>query len=95
MFPEKRAAVTALFILFAGSSYAQFPDFPPDTVDHVMDRDQMVWLLGISFPQLPAKQDDPNRPSGVFPSDQANPEGNWTDSAQHTITSSGFGLWNN
>ncbi len=76
-------------------SYAQFPEFPPDNPTRVMDRDQMIWQLGISFPSLPPKLEDPNAPDNAWPADSSRPEGNWTDAQNHTITRSGFGLWNN
>jgi len=60
-----------------------------------MDRDQMLWQLGIAFPQLPPKLEDPHAPQNAFPLDASNPEGNWTDSTGHIITRSPFGLWNN
>jgi hypothetical protein len=73
-----------------------FPEFPPDDVTNLMDRDQMLSQLDIQLPKLPAKSDDPNAPANAFPADPANPEGNWTDSGRiNTITRSPFGLWNN
>jgi hypothetical protein len=77
------------------SAQKPFPDFPPQDVASQMDRDQMLWQLGIKLPVLPLKQDDPNRPAGAFPSDKNNPEGNWTNDKKYTITRSAFGLWNN
>lgn len=74
---------------------AQFPSFPPANVTNTMDRDQMMWQLGISFPSLPSKLKDVNAPSDAWPANPSNPEGNWTDSSNHIITRSGFGLWNN
>jgi len=62
---------------------------------NTQDRDQMMKQLGLSFPSLPSKLNDPNRPANAWPSDKSNPEGNWTDSAGHIITRSGYGLWNN
>jgi hypothetical protein len=41
---------------------AQFPSFPPDNVTNTMDRDQMMWQLGLSFPALPPKLDGWRRP---------------------------------
>ncbi|HEV7609226.1 MAG TPA: hypothetical protein VGO61_17930 [Steroidobacteraceae bacterium] len=60
-----------------------------------MDRDQMLWQLGVTLPALPPKLEDSHAPPGSRPSDPNNPEGNWTDDAAHTITRSGNGLWNN
>jgi hypothetical protein len=69
----------AIDLLNVPKSNAQFPDFPPDDVTRTMDRDQMMWQLGISFPELPPKLEDPNRPDSAWPSNASNPEGNWTD----------------
>ncbi len=77
------------------SAQKPFPDFPPQDVASQLDRDQMLWQLGIKLPVLPPKQSDPNRPAGAFPSDKNNPEGNWTNDKKYTITRSAFGLWNN
>lgn len=75
---------------------SSFPEFPPADVTNKMDRDQMLEQLGIKLPELPPKQEDPNAPSGAFPVNPENPEGNWTDSGKvNTITRSLFGLWNN
>ncbi|MFC1569657.1 alpha/beta hydrolase family protein [bacterium] len=84
-----------ILCLLTGFIHAQFPDFPPDTVSHQMDRDQMIWQLGLSYPSLPPKPNDPNAPQNGFPADSSNPDGNWTDLSGHVITRSGFGLWNN
>jgi len=92
-----RVFVYFLFFLLLSSLNAQsnFPDFPPDNVTSVMDRNQMMEQLGISFPELQAKLDDPNRPDNISPNDSNNPTGNWTDEAGNLITRSDFGLWNN
>ncbi len=88
-------AVLTVFFIASSVLYAQFPDFPPENVTSTQDRDQMVWQLGISFPSLPPKLDDPNAPTGSYPADESDPEGNWTDAEGNTITRSGHGLWNN
>jgi len=80
------------------SAKSQFPDFPPDNVTSLMDRDQMLAQLGIVLPQLPPKLEDPNAPPNTFPANPQNPEGNWTDSLRNPdapISRSVFGLWNN
>ncbi len=77
---------------------SQFPDFPPGNVTSLMDRDQMLAQLGIELPQLPPKLEDPNAPEYTFPTNPANPQGNWTDSLRNPdapISRSIFGLWNN
>jgi len=80
-------------LLFIKTIYSQpFPEFPPENVTATMDRDQMLWQLGIAFPQLPPKLEDPHAPQNAFPLDASNPEGNWTDSTGHIITRSPFGL---
>ncbi|WP_324679103.1 T9SS type A sorting domain-containing protein [Hymenobacter sp. GOD-10R] len=87
----------AIAVLLATVVHAQtpFPSFPPSNVTAVQDRDQMVWQLGITFPTLPPKLQDPNKPRRAYPSNPTDPEGNWRDSLGNTITRSGFGLWNN
>lgn len=55
----------------------------------------MLSQLGIVLPTLPPKLEDPNAPTTAYPSDPANPEGNWTDTETHTVTRTDFGLWNN
>lgn len=91
--------VFLVFSLLGGcntSPKSDFPDFPPENVTNLMDRDQMLSQLGIELPLLPPKQEDPNAPEHAFPVNPANPEGNWTDSGRiNTITRSPFGLWNN
>lgn len=96
----KVPVLTWLFFLmvFSGKilySQSSFPQFPPENVTNQMDRDQMLWQLGISLPSLPAKNTDPNRPAEAFPSDKNNPEGNWTNEKKYTFARSAFGLWNN
>lgn len=88
-------AFLGLYLIYSFPLNAQFPDFPPDDVTRTQDRDQMMWQLGISYPSLPLKLEDPNAPENAWPSNASNPEGNWTDAENHTITRSGFGLWNN
>jgi hypothetical protein len=84
-------------LLFTLTANAQnsFPAFPPKDVNFTMDRDQMLSQLGITFPTLPPKTGDKNVPPYTWPADSTNPDGNWRDSANHIITRSNFGLWNN
>jgi (4-O-methyl)-D-glucuronate---lignin esterase len=86
-----------LFIPYLGLSFGQqtFPTFPPGEVTNTMDRDQMLYQMGIQLPVLPPKSEDRNAPSNSWPADKSKPEGNWTDSNKNTITRSPFGLWNN
>jgi hypothetical protein len=79
-------------MLFAQQS---FPSFPPPEVTAVMDRDQMLYQLGIKLPVLPSKLKDPNAPKNAIPADSTKPESNWKDAYGHIITRSGWGLWNN
>jgi hypothetical protein len=72
-----------------------FPAFPPKDVTNTMDRDQMLYQLGIVLPILPPKSEDMNAPANSWPADKSKPEGNWTDINKNTITRSPFGLWNN
>jgi hypothetical protein len=83
------------FLLSAVSANAQ--SFPPSNVTNTQDRDQMMSQLGITFPILPVKTADTNRPAGAYPKDPNNIAGDWTDSLGlgNTITVSGWGLWNN
>jgi len=78
----------AIFMLSSSAANAQAPTSE-------QDRNQMMQQLGLSFPAVPAKLHDPNRPANTWPSNTANVQGNWTDSAGHIITASGHGLWNN
>ena len=74
---------------------SSFPTVPPVDVSRNMDRDQMLYQLGIEVPILPPRLQDPDAPEDSFPRDSLNPEGNWTDDYGHTITRSSWGLWNN
>ncbi|HLN56226.1 MAG TPA: BACON domain-containing protein [Bacteroidales bacterium] len=91
---------TALLFLSILKSNSQdatqpFPAFPPNNVTNEMDRDQMLWQMGIKLPVLPSKTQDPNRPADARPVNENNPEGNWTNDLKYTVTRSAFGLWNN
>ncbi len=88
--------ITVLLLLtIKAEGQADFPAFPPDNVSRSMDRDQMLYQLGITIPELPPKTEDPNAPTYAFPADSSNPNGNWTDAHGSTITRSSWGLWNN
>ena len=69
------------------------PAFPDATVTAVMDRDRMLCIQGLSFPLMPPRLEDPNRPVNAWPLNAANPEGNWTDAVRHTVVRTNFGLW--
>lgn len=81
------AAVCATFV------FAKSTPRPGSDVTATQDRDQMMAQLAISFPELPPKLDDPNKPANTWPSDADKPEGNWTDAAGNVLTRSSFGLW--
>ena len=90
-----RTSIALTFLMISFTANAQFPAFPPSTVTNVQDRDQMMWQLGLNFLTLPPKAQDKNKPPYTWPSSMSGPEDNWTDSAGHTITRGGHGLWNN
>ncbi|HQI42887.1 MAG TPA: hypothetical protein PK949_02075 [Dysgonamonadaceae bacterium] len=79
------------FLCFVVQIFAQdpYPDFPPANVTAEQDRDQMLWQLGLSFPQLPDKVTHYNAtilPKLRFegsdvsfkPKEESNPDGIWT-----------------
>ena len=92
----KGVAATGLS-LYAISAQAQVcdthPAFPDATVTSVIDRDHMMCTMGLQFPVLPPRLDDPNKPPNAQPLNAANPEGNWTDSRRHTVVRTSFGGW--
>lgn len=95
MFKRNRLFLIFLFAVISSIHSQPFPKFPPENVTATMGRDQMLWQLGIAFPQLPSQLENPHRSKNAFPSDPLNPEGNWTNSTGHITTRSPFGLWNN
>lgn len=95
---NNRTLVTLILLISSVvSSLGQqpFPVFPPKDVNNTMDRDQMLFQMGIKLPDLPPKAEDKNAPPNSWPADKSKPEGNWTDINKNTITRSPFGLWNN
>lgn len=66
---------------------------PDATITAAQDRDHMMCELGLTFPSLPPRLQDPNRPVNAWPVNAANPEGNWTDPLGHTVVRTNFGLW--
>jgi hypothetical protein len=88
------AAGTSLYAISAQAQVCNVqPAFPDATVTSVMDRDRMLCVQGISFPVMPLRLDDPNKPVNSQPLNAANPEGNWTDPRRHTVVRTNFGLW--
>jgi hypothetical protein len=53
----------------------------------------MLCQVGMTFPVLPPRIDDPNKPVNAWPTNAANPEGNWTDPRGHTVVRTSFGQW--
>jgi hypothetical protein len=97
---EKRATMRLtssgallLAALTAQAQVCELPAVPDGTITATQDRDQMMCQLGITFPVLPPRLEDPNRPVNAWPVSAANPEGNWTDSRRHTVVRTNFGLW--
>jgi hypothetical protein len=92
-----RGSIAACACLWASSAQAQNcnvqPAFPDATVTSVMDRDRMLCIQGLTFPAMPPRLEDPNRPVNAWPVNAANPEGNWTDARGHTVVRTNFGLW--
>lgn len=91
--PVLRFSFVLLVVLSTAGAHAQSSKRAGAGVTATEDRDQMMAQLGVSFPELPAKQDDPNKPANAWPADASNPEGNWTDANGNVITRSSFGLW--
>jgi hypothetical protein len=91
--------IALAIVMFASSLTAQaqdcsnLPPFPTGSVTAAQDRDRMLCQLGITFPTLPPRIEDPNRPVNAQPVNPANPEGNWTDPRRHTVVRTAFGLW--
>jgi hypothetical protein len=92
-----RGIAAAGICLYAISAQAQVcnvqPAFTDATVTNVMDRDRMLCIQGLSFPVLPPRLEDPNKPVNAQPLNAANPEGNWTDPRRHTVVRTNFGGW--
>ena len=69
------------------------PAVPDATITTTQDRDRMMCQLGLTFPTMPPRIDDPNRPVNATPVSAANTEGNWTDPRGHVVLRTNFGLW--
>jgi hypothetical protein len=88
------AAGSACFIaLDVQGQTCDQPAFPDASITTAQDRDQMMCQLGVTFPVLPPRLEDPNAPINAWPVDPNNPEGNWTDPLRHTVVRTNFGLW--
>ncbi|MBN1416981.1 MAG: hypothetical protein JW973_17930 [Bacteroidales bacterium] len=61
-FIREITTILVVFLFLNPLIQAQFPAFPPEDATSVIDRDQMMWQLGITFPDLPSKQADNHRP---------------------------------
>jgi hypothetical protein len=79
------------------SAHAQdcsnLPASPTAATTTTQDRDRMLCQLGITFPTLPPRLQDPNKPINATPVSASNPEGNWTDPRGHVVVRTNFGLW--
>lgn len=82
-----------LLPLLSQAQNCALPAVPDATITSAQDRDRMLCQLGIAFPVLPPRLQDPNRPVNAWPLNAANPEGNWTDPLGHTVVRTNFGLW--
>lgn len=94
-------ALTCCGLNILAQQSSPFPAFPPDSVSNVIDRDQMMWQLGITLPDdIPDAADDPRRPANIMPGKRPN---QWTDAPGYLPTSPNgylinrtpFGLWLN
>jgi hypothetical protein len=78
---------------------ASLPAFPTSAITTTQDRDQMMCQVGRVFPDLPVRQgtawpwNDPTAPTNAWPTNLANPEGNWTDAQRHTVVRTRWGNW--
>jgi hypothetical protein len=90
------SAVFSLSVLIAPAQICPAPGtLPTGSTSATQDRDQMMCQLGLTYPALPSKLVDPNRPPSGFPKSAGAPEGDWQNFYGHTITRSAWGLWNN
>ena len=92
-----RLAIFAGMCLGACAVQAQvctgLPEVPDATITPAQDRDRMMCQLGLTYPMLPPRIEDPNAPVNAWPVNAANPEGNWTDPLGHTVVRTNWGLW--
>lgn len=106
-FPSLASFCCFAALMLHAALHAQdaFPDFPPAGVTSLMDRNQMMYQLGIKFPDnLPGTRQDPNRPNCIKVKDStAVSPVKWTDDkgysprspANYRINRTDFGLWLN
>lgn len=97
------AALTLLSFALSLPSGAQtctgLPAIPDGTITVTQDRDRMMCQQGLSFPILPTRQgtawpwNDPTAPTNAWPTNLANPEGNWTDKQGHVVVRTAWGNW--
>src|SRR5687768_9883709 len=57
------------------SQTCELPALPDATITAAQDRDHMMCALSLTFPPLPPRLADPNRPVNAWPVNAANPEG--------------------
>lgn len=78
---------------------AGLPAVPDGTITTTQDRDQMMCQQNLVFPTLPVRQgnawpwNDPTAPTNAWPTNLANPEGNWTDAQGHVVVRTAWGNW--
>lgn len=91
------AAIASALLLIPLHAHAQdctnLPATPTAATTTTQDRDRMLCQLGITFPTLPPRLQDPNKPINATPVSASNPEGNWTDPRGHVVVRTNFGLW--
>jgi hypothetical protein len=90
-------------MLSTSSLFAQtctgLPAVPDSTITTTQDRDQMMCQQNLLFPTLPVRQgnawpwNDPTAPANAWPTNLANPEGNWTDAQGHVVIRTMWGNW--
>jgi hypothetical protein len=75
------------------------PPVPDNTIKTTQDRDEMMCQQNLVFPTLPVRQgnawpwNDPAAPTNAWPTNLANPEGNWTDAQGHVVIRNSWGNW--
>ena len=102
-FGRKAISFSAIAMLLpvvqSNAQNCNVPDVPDGTITATQDRDQMMCQLGLTFPVLPVLQGnawpwgDPTAPTNAWPTNLANPSGNWTDKQGHVVIRTAWGNW--
>jgi hypothetical protein len=95
VFSALLAAFSVSVIAAKAQNCGSYPAVPASSTSVSDDMNQMMCQLGLTYPTLPAKLVDTNRPPSAFPVSAGSPQGNWQNFYGHTITESAWGLWNN